>query len=131
MSKKSMIEIAYDYLVTKNEPVTLVEIWNHIKKVIPEVNNQQIARFYTNLSLDGRFLPLGNNNWDLKAKYSLNKIKEINTNLLKVTFEDEDVQDGNPFEKEEEIDLDILDEDDEDAKDEDDEDYDLENSEEE
>ena len=69
MANKSMIDIAYEILSEKNK-VAFSTLWNTICKKLgftDEEKDNKVANFYTQLSLDGRFVAVGNNNWSLRS----------------------------------------------------------------
>ena len=93
--KKAMIDVAYEQLSTKKKPVTLlscgkksVRLWDlhrHRKK-----NN--IAQFYSDLSLDDRFVCVGENKWDLRERHTYNEVVVDTSEIL--IDEDEDDTDS-------------------------------------
>lgn len=94
-----MIDIAYETIIAKGIPVSLKDIWARIKKERPGTTDDRLARFYTNLTLDGRFIPLGGNMWNLRKNYSLDEIKDINSDLLKTP--EEEAEEGDSFDESE------------------------------
>ena len=77
MLNKSMLDIAYDIITTKNVPIAFKEMWEEIVKIqglSEEDARKKISRFYTNLSLDGRFVTLGENMWDLRSHHTFDKV---------------------------------------------------------
>ncbi len=77
MINKSMLDIAYDILAAKNAPIAFKEMWDTIVKtqeLSEEEGRKKISRFYTNLSLDGRFVTLGENMWDLRSHHTFDKV---------------------------------------------------------
>lgn len=78
MEKKSALDIAYDYVKDQKKEVAFGEIWNHVVKTLSlsetQANNK-VAKFYTNLMLDGRFVDLGNNVWDLRSNHTFDKVR--------------------------------------------------------
>ena len=77
MNKLSNIEVAYNFVVAHNEPVAFADIWAEVTKVqglTEEEAADQIGRFYTNLGLDGRFVTLGENTWDLRSRHTFDKV---------------------------------------------------------
>ncbi|HEX6922348.1 MAG TPA: DNA-directed RNA polymerase subunit delta [Bacillales bacterium] len=128
LKEMSMVDLAYEILKTEKQPLAFQEIAEQIKEVkqpAPQELEERMARFYTNLNLDGRFLFIGENHWGLRGWYPFDQSKEDievpkkkrkkKKKLLDDYEEDEDYE-GN----------DIDDEDDEDYSDEDysEEDYD-------
>lgn len=70
---KSLLDIAYDYVSGQTQPSKFQDIWNYCVKeagLSEEEANNKVSRFYTNLMLDGRFVTLGENLWDLRARQS-------------------------------------------------------------
>jgi DNA-directed RNA polymerase subunit delta len=100
MNKKAMIDVAHDLIVSRNEPVSFTEIWHAIIKEIPEITEQRMARFYTNLSLDGRFVALGGNMWDLRIKYTHKELHEDARGVFR-DVEPEEEAELDPFEEDE------------------------------
>lgn len=74
---KSMLDIAFDYFNQRKDVVRFSEVWEHVKKELnlsDEEANKKIAKFYTNLSIDGRFVILSDDIWDLKANRSFDEV---------------------------------------------------------
>ena len=128
----SLIEIAYDLLVEKNEPILFKDLMSEIaslQNLSKAEVQKKIAQFYTDLNFDGRFTSLGENRWGLKTWYSVDQIEEEVVHVVKpkkkkkakkaaVVVDDfDDIEDEDlDFED----DLDDLDEDDDDDDDDDD-----------
>jgi len=71
---KSLIENAYEILGAKKDSLSFKDLWVAVVKqsgISEEEANARISIFYTNLSLDGRFVNLGDNVWDLKSRHTL------------------------------------------------------------
>ena len=71
---KSILELAHEFIVAKKKAVTFKEIWQYVQKQMDEKETLQIGRFYKLITLDGRFVALGNNKWDLKARYTFKEL---------------------------------------------------------
>jgi DNA-directed RNA polymerase subunit delta len=102
MAKKSMLDVAHEFVVARGEPVSFNDIWHEVLKELPETSIDRKSRFYTNLTLDGRFVALGGNMWDLRIKYSF---KELYDDVRGVFREVEDIEEEkeiDPFEEPEE-----------------------------
>ena len=72
-----MLEIAYEFLNSKPKSVTFKQIWAHVVKVkgfSEEEANKKVSSFYTSLLLDGRFVTLGENKWDLRSRHTFDKV---------------------------------------------------------
>ena len=73
---KSLLDIAYELVKERGQAVSLAEIWDVVCKeagLSEEEAKAKIGRFYTNLMLDGRFVNLGDNNWDLRTRHTFDK----------------------------------------------------------
>lgn len=97
MEKKSMIDIAYDYVENQHREIAFAEIWNFVVKSLSLSEaqaNDKVAKFYTNLMLDGRFVDLGNNIWDLRSNHTFDKIRvDLNDVYSDVEEEIDEVDD--------------------------------------
>ena len=74
---KSLIEHAYDFVSAQKEPISFAKIWEAVKEAAclsEEEALAKVSRFYTNLTLDGRFVTLGENNWDLRSRHTFDKV---------------------------------------------------------
>ena len=74
---KSLIEHAYDFVSAQKEPISFAKIWEAVKEAAglsDEEASAKVSRFYTNLTLDGRFVTLGENNWDLRSRHTFDKV---------------------------------------------------------
>jgi DNA-directed RNA polymerase subunit delta len=71
---KSMLELAHEFIVSKKKAVTFKEIWQYIQKQTDEKEATQLGRFYKLITLDGRFVALGSNKWDLKERYTFKEL---------------------------------------------------------
>ena len=74
---KSLLDLAYDCLSQSKEQVSFKDLWAYVVKesgLSEEQAAKKISSFYTNLMLDGRFVTLGENNWDLRTRHSFDKV---------------------------------------------------------
>ena len=74
---KSLIEIAYEFVSKSKNPVHFDEIWNHVKAeagLSEEEAGKKAGQFFTNMMLDGRFVTLGENEWDLRERHTFDKV---------------------------------------------------------
>ena len=74
---KSLLDHAFDFVSKSKEPVTFAEIWEYVKKeagLDEETANKRVSSFYTNILLDGRFVTLGDNTWDLRSRQTFDKV---------------------------------------------------------
>lgn len=77
MSKKSLLDVAYEVISNLQEPVKFQDLWvkvNEEQETDSKEMEGKIGKFYTNLLTDGRFVNLGDNTWDLRDKYKFDKV---------------------------------------------------------
>ena len=87
----SMVEVAHAILEAKNEVLAfnqlLVEIQEYME-LSDEALEARMARFYTDLNIDGSFISLGDNRWGLRDWYPIDSIDEE----IATSMEDEEVK---------------------------------------
>ena len=87
----SMVEVAHAILEEKNEVLDfnqlLVEIQEYME-LSDEALEARMARFYTDLNIDGSFISLGDNRWGLRDWYPIDSIDEE----IATSMEDEEVK---------------------------------------
>ena len=74
---KSLIEYAYELITGSKGSVNFKEIWNYVKEqsgMSEEEANKKAGQFFTNMMLDGRFVTLGENEWDLRERHTFDKV---------------------------------------------------------
>ena len=67
---KSNLDVAYE-IVKNVESISFNDLWNQVAEVqnyTEEEKATKVGKFYTNLILDGRFVNLGDNVWDLRER---------------------------------------------------------------
>ena len=86
-----MVEVAHAILEDKNEVIEfnqlLIEIQEYME-LSDEALESRMARFYTDLNIDGSFISLGDNRWGLRAWYPIDSIDEE----IATSMEDEEVK---------------------------------------
>ena len=68
---KSMIEEAKAILENNGSEMKFADLWGKVKEALaitPEDEPEKIGNFYTDLSLSGDFVVLGDNVWDLTSR---------------------------------------------------------------
>jgi DNA-directed RNA polymerase subunit delta len=105
MVEKSMLEVAYNLIVERKQPVSFKDIWERITKEITQATPERMSRFYTNLTLDGRFVALGGNMWDLRTNYTFKELYEDIRGVFRDVEEVEEEKEIDPFEEPEEEEL--------------------------
>ena len=100
--ERSLIEAAYEYVSSKKESSSFKDIWAYVvekAELTPEEAAAKVSRFYTNLMLDGRFVTLGENEWDLRVRHTFDK---VHIDMKDVYSEVDSEDDVDSEEKEEE-----------------------------
>ena len=112
---KSLLDHAYDYVSGQNQPSKFQDIWAYCVKeagLTAEEAAQKVSRFYTNLMLDGRFVTLGENQWDLRSRH---KYETVHIDMSEV-YSDVETYDEDSEEEEEEAEYNAAFEEDKKAK---------------
>ena len=92
--KKSMIEIAYQVLSGHGSSMPFVQLWTEVSREMGFNESQfeeNIAHFYTDLSMDGRFMNMAGNTWDLRSRH---KYSECVTDTDSIAIDEDDEDDG-------------------------------------
>ena len=100
--ERSLIEIAYEFVSSKKDSSSFKDIWAYVVEnagLTPEEASAKVSRFYTNLMLDGRFVTLGENEWDLRVRHTFDK---VHIDMKDVYSEVDSEDDVDSEEKEEE-----------------------------
>lgn len=103
----SLVDLALEWLRATNKPHYYRDLMNELARLrglSEEEVNDVIARLYTEINMDGRFLCIGNNVWGLKRWYPTDKTAEKSVGGKKFLRKDidwEDEEDEDVFEEEE------------------------------
>ena len=71
--EKSNLDVAFELVSKKKNPVVFSKLWEEVSQIqglSEEEAKKRASKFYTALSLDGRFITLGDNTWDLRSRYT-------------------------------------------------------------
>ncbi|MEI3536377.1 MAG: DNA-directed RNA polymerase subunit delta [Bacilli bacterium] len=112
--EKSNLDVAFELVSRKKNPVVFSKLWEEVSQIqglSEEEAKKKASKFYTALSLDGRFITLGDNTWDLKSRYTFDKV-HIDMNEV-YTDDSDEVEDEDRSED------DYFNDDDEESEDED------------
>ena len=74
---KSLIEIAYEFVASRKGSASFAQIWEYVKEqsgMSEEEAARRAGQFFTNMMLDGRFVTLGENEWDLRSRHTFDKV---------------------------------------------------------
>lgn len=86
LKKKSMLELASLILKDEKKALGFQEVYEQIaelKGFTKKEKEDNIAQFFTELNVDGRFMTLGSNVWGLKQWYPVEQADEEITNTTK------------------------------------------------
>lgn len=75
--EKSNLDVAFELVSKKKNPVVFSKLWEEVSQIqglSEEEAKKRASKFYTALSLDGRFITLGDNTWDLRSRYTFDKV---------------------------------------------------------
>ncbi|MFY4775272.1 DNA-directed RNA polymerase subunit delta [Metabacillus sp. RGM 3146] len=141
IKEMAMVELAFDLLTEKKQPVTFKELLEEIKSMLELTDKQveeKIAQFYTDLNIDGRFLALQDAMWGLRKWYPYDQIEEDIAPTVKPKKKKgkkaaakEELDEEDFDEVEEDLDFDELDDFDDDAEEEAEDDIDADDADEE
>lgn len=76
MMNKSNLDVAYE-IVKGVDSISFKDLWNAVAQAqnfSEEEKATKVGKFYTNLILDGRFVNLGDNVWDLRERNTFDKV---------------------------------------------------------
>ncbi|NMA16061.1 MAG: DNA-directed RNA polymerase subunit delta [Erysipelotrichia bacterium] len=111
MSLKA-IDIAYNKLLNEKEGMSFKELWSSINNELgydEKIASRKKSQFYTDLTLDGRFVMLENNVWNLKSRCKYQQIE----------IDEDEFEENDDFDEENEDEFDDEDEEDEEENEED------------
>ena len=77
MKALSLPETAYQILANSKEPLKFSELYAQLAKELEmseEEKAAHIGQLYTDISLDGRFVALTDNYWDLRSRHTYDKV---------------------------------------------------------
>ena len=109
---KSLLDLAYVYVSAQSQQSKFQDIWAYCVKeagLSEEEAAAKVSRFYTNLMLDGRFVTLGENEWDLRIRHKFEKVhidmsevySDVETSYDDSEEEEEEAEYNKAFEEEE------------------------------
>lgn len=79
LKEMAMLEIAYEILAEAKSPAnyhSLLKDVAELKGLTEQQVKDRIAHLYTEMSMDGRFVNIGENNWGLRSWYKFDKTEE-------------------------------------------------------
>ncbi|MFD2616258.1 DNA-directed RNA polymerase subunit delta [Terrilactibacillus laevilacticus] len=95
--EKPKLDQVFDLLKDGNKtPRTFYELAHNVftKQEVERDNGEMLARLYTNMNVDGRFLSLGNNFWGLRSWYPIEQREEDVAKTLAPSRKNKTANDG-------------------------------------
>ena len=93
-----MLESAQRALTAEGKEMRFVDLWAKVKadlEISDEEEAQRIGRFYTDISMSGQFVVLGENIWDLRSRHTYDKVHiDVNDVYSDVDERDTDAVDA-------------------------------------
>ena len=79
MNEKSLLDYGFDVLSASKDPVKFIDLFNKAVELSGLSFSEselkiRMSKFYTQLSLDGRFITLTDNFWDLRSRHVFEKV---------------------------------------------------------
>lgn len=112
---ESLVDVAYDILKQHPGEIAFRDLFNLVAEkteMTLDRKDATISGFFTNLSLDGRFVTLKNNEWDLRERHTFDKV-HVDLNAIYEDIEEDSSVAEDELEDEDEKNLHLGDEDDE------------------
>lgn len=92
--RESFVNTAYDIVVKNGAELPFATLWNAVCEELglsEEDRVNRVSYFYTQLTLDGRFVTLGENVWDLRIRHTFDKV-HIDMNEVYSDDEEEELE---------------------------------------
>ena len=87
---RSMVDVAYELMSKKKKAVNFYKLWQEVS----DEKDEKESLFYTNITLDGRFITVGENNWDLRSRHKFDEVHiDMNDIYTDEDEESEEVED--------------------------------------
>lgn len=102
-TERSMVDIAYELLDKKGEPMIYQDIMKSIaeqKGFSKQEADEMIAQLYTEINIDGRFICVGRNLWGLKSWFP---IEQATDSAVAANVKEDDYANEVEIDDEEEI----------------------------
>ena len=94
----SLPETAFEVLTAANGTMTFAELYGKVAEIAEMSEEEKAARigqFYTDISLDGRFVGLTDNTWDLRSRHTYDKVRiDVNDVYSEVDEGERDAEDA-------------------------------------
>ena len=92
MNEKSLLDYGFDVLNASKDPIKFIDLFNESLKLSGLEFSQaelklRMSKFYTQLSLDGRFITLTDNYWDLRSRHVF---EQVHLDMIDAYSDEED-----------------------------------------
>lgn len=99
--RESKTDIAYRLMSKRKKERSFYDLWEDVKAELVKLYGEEsienidedISFFYTNLTLDGRFVNVGDNKWNLRERVTFDKV-HIDMNDIYVEDEEDISEDS-------------------------------------
>jgi len=104
MPEKSLTQYAYDVLQETKAPLSFMDLFNAalekagLVDLSDDDKKKAMSRFYTSLTVDGKFFCLQNNQWDLRFRHTEKEIEKA----LEAAYSDDAEEESEGFDEGEE-----------------------------
>ena len=74
---RSMVDVAYELMSKKKKAVNFYKLWQEVSEIKgfnAEEKEENESLFYTNITLDGRLITVGENRWDLRSRHKFDEV---------------------------------------------------------
>lgn len=106
---KSMVDIAFDLLKANKQEMSFIDLWDEVsqKKGFSRAKaDELIGQFYSDLTLDNRFVQRKENRWGIRSHYKFDDVVIRTDNIIIEEDEEEEeivvVEEGEEKKEEEE-----------------------------
>lgn len=72
-----MLDVAYNFINESGKEVAFKDLWENVVSTLQfseEEAMAKLSKFYSSLMIDGRFVTLGENTWDLRSRHKYEKV---------------------------------------------------------
>ena len=90
----SMVDVAYNLMTKKKKEVDFAKLYQEVSEIkgfTEQEAEDRMSVFYTDITLDGRFITLGENRWDLRERHKFENV-HIDMNDVYADLEAEELE---------------------------------------
>ena len=90
--QSSMVDVAFELMKKKKKPVDFYKLWQEVSEIkgfSAEEKEENESLFYTNITLDGRLITVGENYWDLRSRH---KFSEVHIDMNDIYADEEETE---------------------------------------